>query len=346
MAVIVCMVTSADAMPIPRIDWLVLGRDAGIQIPPPVPMSSYRIVYHVSQYQAPDSTEEVDVARPYSGRYLQTRGSSVLDGWLTNSTGGWFWDNGGWSRVGTGEQRAAYDYDLTPALQVAIRMGDARVIGRQTVLGRTCTVVRTGAPIGDPLAPPTARDHDDICVDSTGVALTDSWVYHSKLLQVKTATLFQPGASLPSSTFVAEPSGPLVAPQELSGVTSAAPAGDFRHLGYVLDPPAGFRPDGGYQTLPLSQGQPSGPASFTENFVDAGQLIELRQWPLGQSPASGSQARPGTLAFRLPQGEAHLDIEMNDCTLSITTPRRDVVMLLGNDPAQLLLAAQGLKRRR
>lgn len=341
LAVVLALATSADTTRVPWDVWLVQGVGAGASSPIPAATSltSYRVVYDVARFEAPLSVDEIDVDRPYLGRFVERQGSRTLEGWLTNDSGEWFWDQGGWSRLSTGHQPATNDFDLTPALQVAVRTGDAIVLGHETILGRRCTLVRTGNPLGEAMAPPTPGNYDDICVDTTGIALSDRWVSNSKVLQTKTAVVFDPGAALGSPVFQADPVGPNLSPQILPSASSGEVSSAFSSLPYGLHPPAGFSPDGGFLAVPLAQGAASGPAAYVENFRDRNQLIELEEG------SSGGVAGSSGIGVNLPLGRGVLDVELAGSTLSITLPDGYDIQLLGSDPSLLLEAGAGLYKR-
>ncbi|MBV8462743.1 MAG: hypothetical protein JO368_05585, partial [Acidimicrobiales bacterium] len=203
-------------------------------MPATATIASYQVVYQVTRYQSPPAVDEIEVSRPYLGRYVERQGVKTVEGWLTNTSGGWYWNQNGWSRIGLGEQPATDDYDLIPPLRLALSLGDAYVIGHRSVLGRNCTLVRTGSPIGEPLAAATPGNYDDICVDPTGVELTDRWVYKSKLLQTKTATSFDPGAMFSPATFAAKPAGPTLSPSLLQSASLNEATSAFATLPYLL----------------------------------------------------------------------------------------------------------------
>jgi hypothetical protein len=260
------------------------------RLAPEEAVSSYRIVYQITAYESPPSTEEIDVQRPYLGREVQRTAGKIVSGLITNDQGLWQWTGSVWSQVGGGERPSAGDYDLIPPLRAAIKEGDARVVGHGKVLGRPCTVVRTGSPPASQLAAPSARSYDDICVDRTGIELSDTWVSNGTLLRTRTATTFAPDAAAGGAPFAPSPTGPAAVQSDLPTASEALKPSAFSSLPFPFDPPGGFRPDGGYLTIPLQNGTISGPPSYTENFRNGSQLVELVE---GSQPSSFiPQGRP------------------------------------------------------
>ena len=307
------------------------------RLPPEESISSYRIVYQITAYQSPPSTEEIDVQRPYLGREVQRTAGQLVSGLITNDQGLWKWVSSGWSQVGGGERPSAGDYDLIPPLLAAIQGGDARVVGHGRVLGRPCTVVRTGSPPASQLAAPSARSYDDICVDRTGIELSDTWVLNGTLLRTRTATTFNPDAASLGDAFAPSPAGPAAVQSDLPAASAALKPSAFSSLPFPFDPPPGFRSDGGYLTIPLQNGTISGPPNYTENFRNGSRLIELVE---GSQPGSFiPQGRPE----HHPLGAAALDVQLSGSQFQIALPEDQFALIKGSDPSLLLVAARGLR---
>ncbi|HMC40978.1 MAG TPA: hypothetical protein VKI19_15035 [Acidimicrobiales bacterium] len=311
--------------------------DSKGHLPPEETISSYRIVYQITAYQSPTSTEEIDVQRPYLGREVQRTAGKIVSGLITNDQGLWRWAGSGWSQVGGGERPSAGDYDLIPPLMAAIEGGDARVIGHSRVLGRTCTIVRTGSPPASQLAAPSAHSYDDICVDRTGIELSDTWVLNGTLLRTRTATTFAPDAASVEDAFTPSPTRPAAVQSGLPAASEALQPSAFSGLPFPFDPPPGFRPDGGYLTIPLQNGTIAGPPSYTENFRNGSRLIELVE---GSQPSPFiPQGRP----VHSPLGVAALDVQLSGSQFQIALPEDQFALITGSDPSLLLVAARGLR---
>lgn len=298
-------------------------------------ISSYRIVYQVAANQSPAATEEIDVERPYLGREVQRVGGKVVSGLITNDQGQWQWAGSGWSQVGGGDRPSAGDYDLVPPLRDALEQGDARIVGRGRVLDRPCTIVRTGNPPASQLAAPTASNYDDICVDRTGIELSDTWMMNGKLVWTRTATTFTPDIALGAATFAPSPAGPEAT--DLPEASEALKPSAFASLPFPFDPPAGYLPDGGYLTIPLEDGSISGPPTYSENFRNGSRLIELME---------GSQQSPFTPQGRPEHdslGAAALDVQLSGSQFQIALPDDQFVFVAGSDPSVLVAAAAGLR---
>lgn len=313
------------------------GGTGGGSLPAEEAISGYRIVYQVTAYQSPPSSEEIDVQRPYLGREVQRVAGKIVSGLITNDQGLWQWEGSDWSEVGGGDQPSTGDYDLIPPLRAAIEEGDARVVGHATVLGRPCTVVRTGSPPASQLTAPTARSYDDICVDRTGIELSDTWVSNGTRLRTRTATTFAPDAALGGGVFAPSPLGPAAVQSDLPFASEALKPSAFSSLPFPFDPPRGFRSDGGYLTIPLEDGAIAGPPSYTENFLDGSRLIELVEG--SQQGSFAPQGRPE----HDPLGVAALDVQLSGSQFQVALPDEQFALIEGSDPSLLLAAARGLR---
>lgn len=310
-----------------------------VALPLAVAPAAYHVEYTVTAPGAPMHRDVRDVVRPYDGRTLQLDASGQpTQGSLTNDSGSFLLLHGKWSRVTTGVRRAAGDEAALPALRAAVGRGLASARGTATVLGRRCTVVRTGKPVGSPIVAPSARDHADLCLDDqTGIILREVWTLRGRVAQTRTAVAFSTTAPAPN-TFVATPAG------EDLGVTMAGQSGvphdtalPTSHLPAL---PVSFRPPAGYRldaaTLENTVAPSSGPQSVViEHYVGPhGDLLDVE---VGDVAPSG----PG-VPVSLPSGRSgQLTYDMTASQLVVAVGSAHV-MLQGGDPELLVHAAAGI----
>ncbi|HWC34004.1 MAG TPA: hypothetical protein VG650_04160 [Mycobacteriales bacterium] len=120
------------------------------------------------------------------------------------------------------------------------------------IAGQRCSLYRFASPPSGPVAPVRlkAADHDDLCIDAAGLVVGETWTYHGKVVESRTATLVALGqnaiahANLPSppSTAHAKPAAtvapsvtpidvpllPIAPPPVPAGFRVALPAQEFR----------------------------------------------------------------------------------------------------------------------
>ena len=305
----------------------------------PVPLRSYQVTYAVTFSGGVHNIEQITVQRPGNGMDVTYRGGRVVAGELTNSTGLWDWStNGapGWMQIAQGAERAVSDAQPVAALNVGIGQASVAVIGTSRVAGRPCTVVVTGEPAGQPLQPPDKSTQTTICVDRTGVPLSERWMLNGKLGEQMTATSFIPDFAVTASTFDAQPRPP--GPPSTPPVQSVPLTASSRsHMSPILDPPSGYALSAGY--VSVEQDSQTGLPSFTtkELYENArtGGLLELDY--LG-TPA-GTSGIPETL----PGGRrAYLTLDFYSCTLAMTVNGGASIVIAAPDPNLLLQAAAHL----
>lgn len=318
--------------------WVAGHRGHG-ELAPPLPLTAYRLVYHVATPGSPDAEEERLIRRPYDGRYLKRTAGSITTGAITNEQGSWFYRSSadaGWIHVAPGKQRATGDQNPRAALRMAIENGLARVLGHRRVLGRRCDVVRTGGPLGRPVTAPTAQDHDDLCLDRTGVILAEEWSSHGAVVRRLVAIAFAIDGRFEPTSFTPDPEvDPGEAAKQLPSnreITSEEQGG----LQFSIEPPTGYRFDGGsVLATPVGGGQTS--VTAVQRFLRGADLLLLRQ---GQAdPAEQPSGRRiglgrGVIGFltldmtaswvevRSPSGTSYARIEDADPAVAIEAARR------------------------
>jgi len=300
-------------------------------------------VYRVIQPGAPDSDEEHDVQRPFLGRLEMRRGSSVFVGSLSSDQGTWLYVAGerpGWAQLTSSRDRAAGDSHVGAGLAEALRQRLARVVGRRTVAGQACTVVRTGSPIASKATRPTAGDHDDLCVDAHGIMLEDQWTIKGTLARTRVATTYDPSPTFTDQTWAPTPSS-----SNAALVRSKAPrvveldAAGIGRLALALDPPSGYSATGGYYSQPSASVLAG---DSVEHFVDGPDLIDLTQHTV-QGPANPRKGRrvkvPGV-------GTVTIHTDLSTVSVEAQLPGGAYARLSGSDVETLLAAARGLRPTR
>jgi len=120
-----------------------LMRPAPGHLPPITPAAAYMITYRET---FPDivRTEVDTVQRPFHSvsLTLSVPDGGIVTGDLTNDQGSWIYSTTeGWSLLDPGQQAAGNDPQPAYAIARGLHHGLARVLGTQTILGRTCTLV-------------------------------------------------------------------------------------------------------------------------------------------------------------------------------------------------------------
>jgi hypothetical protein len=231
-------------------------------------------------------------------------------------------------------ERALYDVDsaglhLVAAKQPGVPSGDedlvtqlpdllARHLAAETgsvrsVAGRQCRVYRLFEPPSGPIKPlADASDHDDVCLDGTGVILAEAWTYHSQLVFSRTAESVSFTGGIPSVGGASVPvSGPSLAP-------------DPAPRSFVARPPTpvGFRPSGSYDfTIPDPQGSHALEASSVVwVFVRGTELVTVEAgtdaggampWQPSDTPVAEvtlSGLGPAETAIRSDGAEVRIDL--------------------------------------
>ena len=321
-----------------------LSRDGPATLSEEAAPERYHIVYRVTAPGSEGLIKEHYVERPYLGKVIEHRDGAIVTGALSNEDGTWQYVSSsgepGWSLLQRGRFAAVSDFRPVPVLRYGVRHGLATIRGADEVLGRPCTVVRTGAPLGSRLEEPSRQSTVDLCVDRAGLVLREEWTLDGELARRSVATALELEPRFSADVF--DPS-PVVAelPPGAGGtplVTDLSPeirAGLPIGLG-TLD---GFRFDGGSSLIQLVEGVSLGTV-FVERYRRGPDLIEVSQGPLTE----GDQ-QPGR-ALTVGGRRAYLDVYLTRAVLTIPLPDDRYVRVRSSDPALALEAAEELQARR
>jgi hypothetical protein len=318
-----------------------LGRGS---LPPETVLDAYRLTYRVHQPGISDRSEDRTVRRPFDGNFVAKSGSTINSGAITNDRGSWVWltqPSIGWASAGAGHHRSTADQWAGPALREAIKEKLAGVVGHRSVVGRPCTDVRAGGPMGSPLTPPTPKSHADLCIDdATGVVLREAWTLNGKEARTRTATAFDPSPTFTAADFDPTPAASL-SPQDQAnfGLTAPLDAKTVADLPYQLTPPPGFTLDSALSQTSGSPGSSTATTQLILHFVNGNQLLDLLQ-----GPVSPDASPPKGKAFDLgPIGRGWLTLDLTASDLEVRTASGSYARLEGGDPDLLVKAAAGLR---
>lgn len=293
-------------------------------LPPLVPLHAYRVEYDTTFPGAVHNDEVDTVERPFRSLHLVSRGGQPVSGQLTNEQGLYFYNPpGGWSLLTPGLQRAANDPQPVVAMQAALRAGLASVRGHEVVVGHRCTLVRTGGGLGEVLKRPTASNHADVCVDSSGVILDYRLVVDGKLGEQMRASHFDGNPVIGSDTFTPSPG-----PVHSQGLVQAVPLGQtgLATLRPRVVAPAGLADIGGIVRVePSAQGTL---VTTTLLFQRGDDLVTADYLSTGSSPTGSRVALGGGRIGYL---------QLNLLTSSLVVPNGSAaaLQLTGADPALL-----------
>ena len=307
----------------------------------PVPIHSYRVTYSVTYSGGVHNVETVTVQRPGNGIDQTVRDGQVVAGQMSNPDGLWTWSTNnppGWVLLSQGRQRPTSDAQPVWALNQGVARRAVQVVGTDVVAGRTCTVVITGQPAGQPVQPPDASSRTRLCIDRTGVPLSQVWTLDGKLAETMTATSFEPNFTVTPSTFDAQPRPPGPAPRV---AVLAAPLSEQSRaqLTPKLDPlPPGYSRLDGY--ISIERDGQTGLPSFTtkELYVQPRTGEELELDYLG-SPG-GRQGIPEPVAGGR---VGYLALDLYACTLTVPVNDGASLVMYSPDPSVLLQAASRLR---
>jgi hypothetical protein len=300
----------------------------------------YLIDYRVQYLGGVVNTEHHVVSRPTLGLDETFKSGRLTGGQLSNQDGLWTWATGppsGWDLLSSAPQVAVSDPDPVPAINYAIQRGLAAVVGTGRVLGRACSVVLTGQPLGESIAAPGSGGVVRFCIDDrTGAVLAEDWHLDGKLAERLTAIRFDPAYRPPPGTFSPEPR--LQATSTPPPIV-AAPLTPAQRK--ALHP--GFVPPTGYHFLravvAAEAGPGGGPQTFTSSLLfanPAGRVLEVDYAP-GAADRSGIPTSIGSGRT----GYLRLDYYLSAFSVS-TSPSASVV-IRGSDPDLLVAVGRQLR---
>ncbi len=249
--------------------------------------SAYRVVYRVDSYDetghVSTDTEEFQVRRPFDAAIEGKAGAppGTSQQWKSISNLGLYSDTSSGSDPEVSHvlpQTALADLRLDAVLGDLVQDGSFTPREQRKVLGRTCQVYRTGAPLETfSVAKATATDYADACIDESGLLLEEVTAVSGKLGGRMVATSVDDQATPANTTFAitGTPAALADGGAELASLDLAqAPVPGY----WVLDPPTGYQHTGRYrlrqQSAPPANGSDvpattEAPApTILESYVD------------------------------------------------------------------------------
>ncbi|HVT64276.1 MAG TPA: hypothetical protein VHD81_03920 [Mycobacteriales bacterium] len=221
--------------------------------------AAYAVVYR-DVVNGISHTEVLEVHRPFDGFDLSysflepTYSMAPSGGWVSTPTGLYDVTQSGPRLVG-GHQPGPPSGDEYVGSELADLVGRGLALdlnSSRRIAGRQCAVYRFASPPSGPIAAVSSRakDHDDLCIDATGLVLGETWTYHAKVVERRTASLVAVGtdaiahanlpnppstahakpasAAAPSVTSVDAPVTPVAAPTVPTGYQVALQPQLFR----------------------------------------------------------------------------------------------------------------------
>ena len=277
----------------------------------PVP-AGYHVVYRVTVAGQQAYTDDLWVERPFESMDVTRPGRSPAFLTIVSRLGAQVLKAGNGAapslvRVPVG--LPAGDVRVDPVLAPGVAAGRLLVVGRDSVLGRACRVLRSAASLRapGPLLPlRPGNSYVDTCVDREGIVLKESTYRDRSLAQLRVAVTLQVGAAAGAAGDYAMSAPPT--PFDKGG-------GSFVPLTFSSSPPGvswyparlppGFVHTGRYDVIPSQPQafnpdvpQPSGAgglpaglvAELDDAFVRGPDLIVLQQG----ATAGGSRFQPPT----------------------------------------------------
>jgi len=303
-------------------------------LPPITPVHAYHVVYDETFQGNVVRVEDDTVERPYHALSLTKDGTKPISGDLTNDDGFWVFNDRGWGLINPAPQRASDDPQPALGLAAGLHIGEARVIGHDTIVGRMCTVVRTGGPVGSALTKATSSNHVDICLDSSGVMLSYRWTLNGKLAQTKRASMFDPNPTITSATFVPTPAPAAdrrVSVVKATGLSDASRA----KLDPQLDPPASLRFDGGWVRVEALSSSLQVTTTLLYRSGSDG-LVTVDYNSSGQTPT-------GTKISLRGGRTAYLQLGLDLTRLLVPINPNSSITIEGVDPAEVRAVADALR---
>jgi hypothetical protein len=297
-------------------------------LPPMTAIHSYRIDYRTVFSGNTVNDEQRVVERPFHSLELTRRGGQIVTGTISNDQGLWFYDDSkkGWNLINPSRQLPENDPRPAPALVRALKTGLANVKGTKTIAGHKCTLVRTGAPIGEALKKATNNNHVDLCLDRTGVLLDYRWTLNGKPAQTMTALSFDDHPVFAPDTFT-----PQAVPNAPAPPIQSAPLSDSGRgqLTPHVEAPPGFTYVSGTVAVRSlgSRPQVSSDLLFLHGEDD---LVVVTY-------SQGSSSHPGTTPVVLNRRfRGYLKLGLDFSTLIIPNGPDATVTIIGVDPDLLL----------
>jgi hypothetical protein len=230
--------------------------------------AAYRIVYRTDTLTGGQDVtrwESLAVARPFAAADLTfdappEASSPGRAGYVATASALFDVDAGGLHLVAAKQPGVPPgDQDLATQLPQLLARHLATDTGSvQTVAGRRCHVFRLLEPPSGPIKPLAgAGEHDDLCIDSDGLVLSEAWTYGGNLVYTRRAlTVALSSGPMPSTAGATAPSG--------QAAPTLVPDPDPQTFIAVPPAPAGFTTDGAFDfRLP----DPGGPGLQASSVV-------------------------------------------------------------------------------
>jgi hypothetical protein len=250
-------------------------------IAPEQPVASYRVLYTTQSGDGPRMEEERIVDRPYRGSDIIRDASGAITTGQTFTDDGYFIyqvQNHGWAQLAAKRHLPGFDYRLVSVLRDQLHRRRAQVVGHRRIAGHACDLIRIGSAVGDTEAfkRPSEKNHADVCVDRSGVMLSETWVLRGKVARRTQASAFIPGYTVPADAFSATPRVAGI-PATIAGQAAvdldASGRATFRAR---VEPFDGFRDDGGIVEVSISPNGAGGGVA-TIRYRRGFDVIEMSQ---------------------------------------------------------------------
>lgn len=257
----------------------------------------YRVVYRVTQNGAPH-WEVLTVRRPFDASDLTydspgppRPGDVAASGNISTELALYAVDgpsvrlvSGRQPGPASGDQYLATGLADLVARKLAVDTGT-----RRRIATRACRVYRFAEPPSGPVRPLNGgSDHDDLCLDSAGLVLSERWTYHGAVVLGRAAT----DVLTPVSGEV--PVAPAPAGATLAGAAAPTATPDPGAKTFLAAPPApsGYSPSGPPVAFRLPDPRTptaTAAASIVWAFVDGARVVTVE----------AGTGRPGQLPWRL-----------------------------------------------
>jgi hypothetical protein len=312
----------------------------------------YQVVYRVEQAQGdqmqtsfevltfngPFNVSDLTYTRPPSSGAPPTTGSvSTFSAQYELESGRLKETSPQGPALGGGAQALGVELSDLVARHLAIPLDTTMVVAE-----RRCEVVRFSGPPAGPITPFGGADHDDLCIDSSGLVLSEAWTYKGRVIRRKTAleVSLAPGALHVVGPPPVSSAVPLPPADEVVGVVTAPKEKSF--LTPPIPPP-GFSSD---PEVGVAQADPLNPMLAENSYLEwafsrGGDLVTVdagtgaKPWTAGDTPA-----RPLKLAGL---GQAQSALTSNGPEIRIALSDNRWVLVDGTIPlAELASYASGL----
>ena len=167
---------------------------------------AYKVVYDTWEKGLGLLREELVVRRPYWSRMTSYSGKDTVFGTVTNDHGYFILEPSSkrWLEIKDAPWWSTYDYRPLLVFKRLRELGLADVRGFSQNRGTKCLLLRIGNAPGEWLDPPSAKDHADICVDRSGVIVSEKWVVDGEQLRSRRAVSLELPGDVDATEFAVE----------------------------------------------------------------------------------------------------------------------------------------------